>query len=664
MRTLERTKQKIFLSSILLIIILFIVGHYFLSYEFNKLVQDKTNSVSVISKKLFNINQRRYDIVLNKNLDNIVQIEAFRKAVFDKNTEIIDKIIKDRYIFKKNVDKKIKVIYNKDKKQETLSGFKKSKEGVFYMVSKEVYYKQKSVGIVYISIAPKYFLEDLKTIFDIKSIEVLDSKQGLVADSQDDQFVSNIQLKDSSNSVVSYLVIKFDISDLMQSQSNLLNLLLIIGLLISILILFFTKKSFDSVFYHFKKHTYTDALTDVGNKQKLDDELSNDKINVLILINIKEFSLINELYGISTGNNVLIYMSTELNIFANMNNMKLYRISSDEFALLKYDDSFLEDEYIEILDALYDKINSLTIEIDECEDIIQIESYFGISHGGANDNLVEKSQMALKKAKEKALPYMAYSDHIDTKQKSSQIIKMKKALKHALKNNNVVPFFQEIRDRDEKIVKYEALVRIVDSDDEKGKTLYPGDFLSIAVNGGLYSYVAKEVLNQALSFFSDREEKISINFMPNDFFQPKVIDTFMEIVEKFKDPKRIIIEITEDENIEDFERLLKVSKRFRKLGISIAIDDFGSGYANYAHILKLKPDYLKIDGSLVRNILVDEDSKILVKSIIRFAQDLGIKTIAEYVETKEIFDALKDYGVDEFQGYYFGKAQNLLDTLN
>jgi EAL domain-containing protein (putative c-di-GMP-specific phosphodiesterase class I) len=97
------------------------------------------------------------------------------------------------------------------------------------------------------------------------------------------------------------------------------------------------------------------------------------------------------------------------------------------------------------------------------------------------------------------------------------------------------------------------------------------------------------------------------------------------------------------------------------MGVLIAIDDFGSGYANYAHILELKPDYIKIDGSLIQNILSDNDSKILVQSIVRFAHELNITTVAEYVENKEIFELLKEYGVDEFQGYYFGRPTDLIN---
>ncbi len=581
MGTLRRTKQKVFLSSIILIAILFVVGYTFLNHEFDKLLQDRVKNISSVSSALHDTYKNRY-----KNTDLSVESRLIKSYIGH-----------------------LSEIYK-------INGYSFSK--------KEVYRVQR--------------LEN-SYIYN-----------------------SSITLKDKDLNILGYLVISFDISDLIKHQNDLKNMLLFVGLLIAVFIMLFTKKSFDSVLYHFKEQTFTDSLTKLGNKQKLDYDFAKDKVNVLILMNIKEFSLINELYGIKAGNEVLIEISKELSKFAKKYSMKVYRISSDEFAFLIYDDSFLEDEYVEILEELHEKVNSIKIKVGDFFDLLEVEVNFGISHGGTNDNLVEKSQMAIKKAKEKSLPYMAYTEYIDTKKRSSTIIKMKKILKNAIKENNIVPFFQEIRDRDEKIVKYEALVRLIDYKDGKEKILYPGDFLAIAMNGGLYSDVAKEVLTQALEYFSDKKEMISINFLPNDFFQPKVIDTFIEIVESFNEPQRIVIEITEEESIEDFNRLIKIVKRFRKIGVKIAIDDFGSGYANYSHILKLKPDYLKIDGSLIRNILIDEESNVLVKSIVHFAQDLGIKTIAEFVEDKEIFETLKGYGVDEYQGFYFGKAKDLINS--
>jgi len=660
MNTLEKTKQKVILSSVILIIVLFLVGRIFLNYVSDKLIHERVDSISASSKKLFIINVSRYETILKKNLDHIISKTKLSEAMLNKNGKKIDEIINTTYTFEKNLNENINVVYEEKITKDLYSGFKYINSSFVYSLSKAVYLRDKYVGNIEITVPPEAFLEDLKTIYKIDSINMSSKKTyELDKNMYDNTFITNIELKSNDSEVVGNLILHFDISDLINSQINLVHVLLYVGLIIAILILFFTKKSFESVLKHFKKQAFTDALTGLGNRANLDADIKKDTLNILILGNIKEFSMINEFYGISVGNLVLKNVADVIRKYADENSMKAYRISSDEFALLKYDDSFSEDEYVEILEQMHKKVDYLTIDLNGYNDEIQIEIYLGVSNG--HKNLVEKAQMALKKAKAKSLPYMAYTENIDTREKSLKTINMKKSLKRALESNNVVPFFQEIRNRDKKIIKYEALVRIIDIENGEEKILYPDEFLHVAIKSGIYIKLALEVLKRSLVYFSTKEEKISVNFLPNDFFQPKVMDTFLEIVENFENPKNIVIEITEEENIEDFNRLLKIVNMLKKLGVSIAIDDFGSGYANYYHILKLKPDYLKIDGSIVKDLLHSEDSKILVKSIVHFAQDLGIKTIAEYVENEEIFEALKRYGVDEFQGYYFGKAKNLLN---
>ena len=128
---------------------------------------------------------------------------------------------------------------------------------------------------------------------------------------------------------------------------------------------------------------------------------------------------------------------------------------------------------------------------------------------------------------------------------------------------------------------------------------------------------------------------------------------------KFEDRNRLVFEILESENLSDYDFLEEFVLKYKKLGVKIAIDDFGSGYSNFIRIIRLKPDYLKIDGSLIKNIDKDNNSYEIVKSIIAFSKTLNIRTIAEYVHSEEIFNLLLELGVDEFQGYYFGKPDEI-----
>ena len=128
----------------------------------------------------------------------------------------------------------------------------------------------------------------------------------------------------------------------------------------------------------------------------------------------------------------------------------------------------------------------------------------------------------------------------------------------------------------------------------------------------------------------------------------------INLLNKYKIADRIVFEIVEDEDVRNVQRVSTFIERVKKMGAKIAIDDFGSGYSNFSYIQKIKPDYIKLDGSIIKDIDVNKDSFVIARAIVAFARDLGIKTIAEYVHSKEILQICKDIGVDEFQGYYIG----------
>ena len=128
----------------------------------------------------------------------------------------------------------------------------------------------------------------------------------------------------------------------------------------------------------------------------------------------------------------------------------------------------------------------------------------------------------------------------------------------------------------------------------------------------------------------------------------------INLLNKHKVADRVVFEIVEDEDVENVERVSMFIDKVKNMGAKIAIDDFGSGYSNFSYILKLKPDYVKIDGSIIKDIDINKDSYAIARAIVAFARDLGIKTIAEYVHSKEILNICKEIGVDEFQGFYLG----------
>ncbi len=126
-----------------------------------------------------------------------------------------------------------------------------------------------------------------------------------------------------------------------------------------------------------------------------------------------------------------------------------------------------------------------------------------------------------------------------------------------------------------------------------------------------------------------------------------------EKLAEYKGRIKIAFEILESERIESYDEVGKFINTVKIAGAKISIDDFGSGYSNFEHILRLNVDYIKIDASMIKNIDTDRNSQIIVETIVGFARRLGIETIAEYVHTEEVFNKVKELGVDMSQGYYF-----------
>lgn len=118
---------------------------------------------------------------------------------------------------------------------------------------------------------------------------------------------------------------------------------------------------------------------------------------------------------------------------------------------------------------------------------------------------------------------------------------------------------------------------------------------------------------------------------------------------------KIIFEILESEGVDNYDLVSEFISDFKQLGCQFAIDDFGSGFSNFEHLIKLHVDFLKIDGSLIKNLPNDRNARVIVKNIQNFASEMGIATIAEFVGSKEIADIVKSMGITYSQGYYFSE---------
>ncbi len=245
---------------------------------------------------------------------------------------------------------------------------------------------------------------------------------------------------------------------------------------------------------------------------------------------------------------------------------------------------------------------------------------------------------------------ISYKDEEQTKLVDEIVL-----LKKVLDNNFIEPFIQPIFEADSlKAYKYEALMRLI-PDKEQALSVYP--YLNTAKRVKLYEKMMKIMLNKCIENMKDKDIELSINLSYEDISNESFKQIIYKKIQNSPKVQNIIFEILESDFIEDFSIVEEFTKYIRTFGCKIAIDDFGSGYSSMENILKLKPDFIKIDGSLIKNINSSKESKIIVKNIINMAKELNAKTVAEFVHSKEIYEITKELGVDYLQGFYLGEPK-------
>ena len=405
---------------------------------------------------------------------------------------------------------------------------------------------------------------------------------------------------------------------------------------------------------------YIDSLTKLGSYYALSQDIDKceSSFPVLMLVNIDNFQNINNLYGYETGNDVLKEFASCLNSFNKDDKYKAYRLFADKFII------FQNCQYAEIEDFHNDLmnlrkvINDHKFYIKPINDYLNIDVTAGVSIG--QENPMGTVDMALRYAKKHKLSFQTYHTDLNNQEILQNTIKWKKQIKSAIEENRVLPVFQPIVDKDENIIKYEVLTRLQSREDKQ--LIAPHEFLEEAINAKQYNSLMQIVFDKAFKVMKNSDKLFSINLSYNDIFNNTLIKYLKEKFERYPNiASRVVIEILETEEIKDSELMKEFVKEFKTYGVKIAIDDFGVGHSNLSHILQIDPDYLKIDGAFIKNINEDKQSFAMVKSIIAFCAELDIKVIAEYVHSKEVFDTLKELGIDEYQGFYFSPPKIDID---
>jgi diguanylate cyclase (GGDEF)-like protein len=387
-----------------------------------------------------------------------------------------------------------------------------------------------------------------------------------------------------------------------------------------------------------KKLTYKDYLTDLDNRFKFEEDIKKNQYDFLAVFNIDHFKTYNDYFGSQIGDKILSNLAQRLKkvVPHYYNNYELYRFGADEFGVL-------------VKGEINRKaIESIITHLEMPLKIDDLEFTLSFSAGIADEKpFLEKADLALKEAKKDFQTKVKCYQENFNKEVAINFNKLE-ILKKAIDRNEIIPVFQPIYDnKTNEIAKYEVLSRL--RVDGRLESIWP--YLDVAKENKLYHHITKAILKEAFEIIKTKNKHLSINFSMQDLENEEILGyLFLNLNEE--NGKYLTIELLESEAINDYTMLKDFIKKVKKFNVEIAIDDFGSGYSNFARILNLNVDIIKIDGSLIKDIHKDKNSEMITKLIVEFAKNANIKIIAEFVHNQEVLDKVKELDIDMSQGFH------------
>ncbi|WP_455221597.1 putative bifunctional diguanylate cyclase/phosphodiesterase [Kaarinaea lacus] len=403
-----------------------------------------------------------------------------------------------------------------------------------------------------------------------------------------------------------------------------------------------------------------DSLTNLPNRTLLQDRMEqainvarrDHKFLTLLMLDLDRFKEINDTLGHHVGDTVLKEVGQRLLVTLRQIDT-VARLGGDEYAILLPDTDVATAENItRKVTATLDKV----FTIDELN--LFIKASIGLAefptHGKDAATLIQHADVAMYVAKRGQLGYAIYNPQDDDY--SIGRLALISELREALKLNRLKLHYQPKLDlENERFVGVEALLRW---DHPKYGAIPPDQVVNLAEQTGLIDDITYWVIQEAVQQIcvwqkQDNLVNVSINLSMYNLKNTDLLPFIKSLFDEYEiQPECITLEITESAMMANPKRSLRTLLGFSDMGIRLSIDDFGTGFSSLAYLKKLPVDELKIDKSFVMDIVHDENDFTIVKSTIDLAHNLGIKVIAEGVESQEIYDTLKNIGCDEVQGFF------------
>lgn len=391
-----------------------------------------------------------------------------------------------------------------------------------------------------------------------------------------------------------------------------------------------------------------DSKTNLHNHLYLNRMLEEDTSFALILLNIDNFSYINNVYGLEYGDRILKNVAQTLSKLL-PTTLEICYFSGDEFVVVS---RYTEKSYIQgIIEQIFSFYANFEFDLDPVRLKVTFSAGIAIA---SSEKVFLNAQIALKELRSvQRGHYQYYDPNSQYLQNQRNTVAWIKRIREDLEEGHLVAYFQPLYNvHTKEIDKYECLARIMDNDD----IVVPVKFLEAAKLSGMLSSITRIMIDQACKKFANTNYAFSINITQQDFQENYLIHFLQQKCERYNiNPAQIVLEAVETISHQDYHSALEQMKTLKNKGFRVSLDDFGVDDSNFSRLVELNPDFIKIDGSFVISVATDIHSRRIVQTITEFAHKIGAKVVAEFVSDADILGVIENLGVDYAQGYLIGK---------
>lgn len=423
-----------------------------------------------------------------------------------------------------------------------------------------------------------------------------------------------------------------------------------------------------------------DGLTGLYNRTRfmelleewIDRAKAHNYMGAMLLIDIDRFRQINDTYGSKTGDDLLKRIADflkdsiaeiDMQFFLKASDREvmeslLCRMGGDEFAVFL--PSRTECEVTESADEIRKKLESFQFWDWTGHITISVGIVMYPMHGVTLYDLLKKVDAAIFSAKELGRNRVRlYQPEDMVLEKMHAGLEWKGRIQKAIRDNRIESWYQPILElKTDTIKHYEALVRMRSED---MSIVQPGEFLSTAETLGLIMDIDRVVIEKTLQYKQKLIKEgidfyFSLNLSAKDLDDRGFKKFLMEKVTALQeDAGYLIFEITETTAVHELDTAVKFIRELKTTGCKFSLDDFGVGFTSFRYLQEMDLDYIKIDGTFITKLTESRNDRLFVKSMVDVAHGLGMETVAEFVETRETIEVLRELGVDYAQGYFIGK---------